>query len=75
MNIKKKIENIIESEIKYAEKNGSSNLSTCNYSGWDKDVWNYKDQIIKSIRDKGFLVSVNVKFGVTDITTKLNLDL
>ena len=75
MNIEEKIKQIVETEIEYAEKNGSTMLSTANHRHWDKDVWNYREQIIQAIRDRGYDVSVSVNHGVIDITTtkKLNL--
>ena len=73
--LENKISTIIGEQCEYAKMNGSSKLSTCNHSNWDRDTWNFKDQIIKSIRDKGFNVSVSVNHGVTDIVTtkKLNV--
>ena len=33
--LKNKLNAIAKKEMEYADKNGSTTLSTCNYSGWD----------------------------------------
>ncbi len=65
--LKNKLSAIAKEEMEYADKYGSTTLSTCNYSGWDMDVWNHKSAIIKKIRESGYNVSVSVSWGVTDI--------
>ena len=65
--LKDKLSRIAKREMEYADKNGYSQLSTCDYGGWDKDVWNHREAIIKKIRESGYNVSVSVSWGVTDI--------
>jgi len=65
--LKNKLNEIAKKEMEYADMRGSSKLSTCDYRGWDKDVWNHRAAIIKKIRDGGYNVSVSVSWGVTDI--------
>ena len=70
-----KLQSVINSACKYADKRGSTTLSTCNMSGWDNDIWNYQSQIIKAIRNRGYNVSVSVNWGVTDIVTSVQVEL
>jgi hypothetical protein len=73
--LKAKLIKIAEKEMEYANRDGSSKLSTCDYRGWDKDVWKYRKEIIQKIRDCGYNVSVSVAWGVTDIVTTKNINL
>lgn len=73
-NIKDKIDKVIATEIKYCEENGISKLSTCDYRNWDEVVWNYRENIIDGIRNKGYMVSTSINWGVLDIETKLKLN-
>ena len=56
-------------------KDGYSNFSTCGHYNYDRDVWNFRHQIMDAIISRGYLVSSVVRHGVTDvtITKKLNL--
>jgi hypothetical protein len=74
-NLKEKLTRIAKQEMDYATENGSSTLSTCDYRGWDKDVWNNRQLIIKKLRDCGYNVSVKVAWGVTDIVTTKKIEL
>ena len=62
-----KLNAIAKEEMDYADKNGSTTLSTCDHHSWDLDVWRHRAAIIKKIRDSGYNVSVSVSWGVTDI--------
>jgi hypothetical protein len=72
--IEEKLKQIVERECKYADRDGSSAFSTCDYSNWDKDIWRHREVIINSIRNRGYNVSVSVKWGVTDIVTTKKID-
>ena len=65
--LKNKLNEIAKTQMKYADMNGSTKLSTCDHRGWDKDVWNHRGAIIEKIRDSGYNISVSVSWGVTDI--------
>lgn len=66
-NLEQKINKIIDDELEYADKRGSTKLSTCDHYNWDRDVWNHRHQIIEEIRRRGYSVSVSTNWGVTDI--------
>lgn len=67
--IKTKLQQVVESEVYYAAKNGQSKLSTCDYPNWDKDIWNHHHAIIEAIRKRGFNVRATTNWGVLDIVT------
>ena len=67
MTLQDKLQNTINTECNYADKNGSSRLSVCDHSSWDRDLWAHRESIIDAIRKRGYSVSVSVKWGVTDI--------
>jgi hypothetical protein len=75
----KKLKQKLKTNIKYhidrvAEK-GSSSFSTCDYSGWDKDIWNYRHSIIDKLTDEGYRVESAVNHGVLDVTITANIEL
>lgn len=69
--MQEKLQKIINTEVESADKYGQSKLSACNMLGygWDRDVWNYRNVIIKGIMNRGYNVDVSVNWGVTDIIT------
>ena len=69
MEIQEKILREIDTECRYAEKNGTSRFSTCDHYNWDSDIWNNRQQIITGIRDRGYNVSQSTNWGVLDIIT------
>jgi len=75
MNLKEKLQKIVDIECQYADRDGTSTLSTCDHFGWDKDIWNYRHEIITAIRNRGYDVSSSVKWCVTDILTKTKIEL
>ena len=64
-----KLQKIINTEVEYADKDGQSRLSICNARHWDIDIWNYKNEIIQALINRGYNVDVSVNWGVTDIIT------
>jgi hypothetical protein len=72
-NLRDKILKAVEIECQYATRDGSSKLSVCDHSNWDKDLYNFRHQIIDKIRERGFNVSVNSKWGVLDIVTTISI--
>jgi hypothetical protein len=67
--IKTKLQQVVDTEIKYATERGYSSLSTCDYRNWDKDIWNHRHTIIEAIKNNGFHVSISTNWGVLDIVT------
>ena len=65
--IKDKLTAFADKEIAYAEKNGKSHFATCNYSGWDADIWAHKNSIMDYIRSKGYIVTYETNHGVLDV--------
>ena len=54
--LKEKLNKNISYHIDRIAKTGSSSFSTCDYSGWDKDIWNHRNSIIDKFVDLGFNV-------------------
>ena len=73
--LKEKLTQVIDIECKYAVDNGTSHFDTCDAFGygWDKDIWNYRHEIVDAIRKRGYSVSVQTSYGVTRFITKRNL--
>lgn len=72
-----KIQNKVDELCKRCDEHDSAKLSVCNaFSyGWDRDEWNYRYDILATIRQRGYNAFMSVNHGVTDIdiTKKLNL--
>ena len=66
--------NITYHKEQVAEK-GSSSFSTCDYHGWDKDIWNYRHSIIDKLVSTGYCVESAVNHGVLDVTITAYLEL
>lgn len=66
--IKNKLTAFADKQIKWVEENGSGSFSTCNYSGWDYDIWNHKHSIMDYIRSKGYTVTSKTNHGVLDVS-------
>jgi len=62
-----KIQDKINFELEYADKNGSTTFSVCDHYNWDRDFWDNRHVMINEMRSRGYNVSVSVKWGVTDI--------
>ena len=73
--IKGKLTKFADEQIEYANKEGNTKFSTCNYSGWDKDIWNHKHSIMDYIRSKGFNVTSETNHGVLDVYIVKQLEL
>ena len=74
-NLKQKLEDFINTQARYADKDGSTSFATCSHSNWDRDIWNHKDEIIGAIRKRGYKVSSSTSFGVLDVVVRKDLDL
>jgi len=74
-NLKEKLLAVVNDRCERASDVGTATLSVCDHSGWDKDYWAYRHEIIAKIREKGYNVSVSTSYGVTDIviTEKITL--
>jgi hypothetical protein len=73
--LKEKLNKNISYHVERVAEKGSSSFSTCDYHGWDKDIWNYRHSIIDKLIDLGFNVESAVNHGVLDVTITANLDL
>lgn len=73
--LKEKLNKNIEYHKERVAETGSSSFSTCDYSGWDKDIWNYRHSIIDKLVSTGYCVESAVNHGVLDVTITANLDL
>jgi hypothetical protein len=73
--LKEKINKNIAYHVERVAEKGSSSFSTCDYSGWDKDIWNYRHSIIDKLIDLGLNVESAVNHGVLDVTITANLEL
>ena len=73
--LKEKLNKNISYHVERVAKTGSSSFSTCDYSGWDKDIWNYRHSIVDKLIDLGFNVDSQMNHGVLDITITANLEL
>lgn len=69
MDIQKHIQKVIDEEAATTLKSGMSKLDTCDARHWDQLIWNYKEQIIETLRKRGFTVNTKRSFGVTTIVT------
>jgi len=73
--LKEKLKTNIKYHIDRVAEKGSSSFSTCDYSGWDKDIWNYRHSIVDKLIDLGFNVDSQMNHGVLDITITANVEL
>jgi hypothetical protein len=73
--LKERLTDVINNECKYADKNGSTKMSTCSDPNWNQDVWNYKNEIVSAIEKRGYNVSCEVRWGVTDYTITPKIEL
>jgi hypothetical protein len=73
--LKEKLNKNISYHVDRVNEKGSSSFSTCDYSGWDKDIWNYRHSIVDKLIDLGFNVDSQMNHGVLDITITANLEL
>ena len=73
--LKEKLNKNIEYHVERVAEKGSSSFSTCDYSGWDKDIWNYRHSIIDKLIDLGLNVESAVNHGVLDVTITANIEL
>lgn len=67
MNTQEKIQSKIDELCKRADNIGHAKLSVCNAMNWDIDFWNYKHDIVDTIRRRGYNVSLERSDGVDDI--------
>ena len=73
--LKEKLKTNIKYHIDRVAETGSSSFSTCDYRGWDKDIWNHRHSIIDNLVTKGYRVESAVNHGVLDVTITANLEL
>jgi hypothetical protein len=73
--LEEKLQDCVNSQCEYAEKNGSTKLSVCSERNWDSDKWNYRQDIMDAIRGRGYNVSQQTNWGVLDITTTKKITL
>jgi len=70
-----KVQQLINLKCEEAEKTGESKITTSYGYSWDMDIYNSKEQIIQTIRNRGFEVRSKTSFEVTDITILKNIEL
>lgn len=75
MTLQEKIQNFVDNEAKYVEKDGSTKFSTCDHRGWDQDIYNQLGAITTALRERGYNVNTRVNWGVTDVTITKKLEL
>lgn len=73
--LKEKLKTNIKYHIDRVAEKGSSSFSTCDYRGWDKDIWNHRHSIIDNLVTKGYRVESAVNHGVLDVTITANIEL
>jgi hypothetical protein len=73
--LKEKLNKNIEHHKERVAKTGSSSFSTCDYRGWDKDIWNHRHSIIDKLVSTGYRVESAVNHGVLDVTITANIEL
>lgn len=73
--LKEKLKTNIKYHIDRVAEKGSSSFSTCDYRGWDKDIWNHRHSIIDKLIDLGLNVESAVNHGVLDVTITANIEL
>ena len=73
--LKEKLKQNIKYHVERVAKTGSSSFSTCDYSGWDKDIWNHRHSIIDKLVSTGYRVESSVNHGVLDVAITANLEL
>ena len=75
MTTQEKITNKIKELAEEVESDGYAVLSVCDHSNWDRDLWMYYRTIMESLRQKGYSVSSQTKWGVLDINITKKLDI
>ena len=73
--LKEKLNKLINDHVERITETGSSTFSTCDYHGWDKDIWNHRHSIIDKLVSTGYRVESAVNHGVLDVTITANLEL
>ena len=73
--LKEKLKENIQHHVDRVAKKGSSSFSTCDYRGWDKDIWNHRHSIIDKLVRAGYRVESSVNHGVLDVAITANLEL
>jgi len=75
MNVEQEIQSIIDNMANHVEKTGSTKLSVCNERNWDKDLWNYRHQIMDALRGRGYIINSSTNYEVLDIIVTKKLEL
>mgnify|MGYP003995245327 CR=1 FL=1 len=65
--VQDKIQEIVNKLCKEVENKGRARLETCDHPNWDRDVWDYHQDIYRNLLTKGYNVSLSVEHKVTDI--------
>tara|TARA_Y100000592_G_scaffold63269_1_gene98668 strand:+ start:10991 stop:11221 length:231 start_codon:yes stop_codon:yes gene_type:complete len=67
MDVKEKLQELVNTHGEIVEKEGNSHISTCNHYSWDQDVWNHRHEIMGALIKRGYHVSSKTNHGVLDI--------
>ena len=76
--VKKKLQNYVESIAVNVEEDGKYHFEVCNLApgyGWDEDYYKHRSDIMSALRKRGYTVFSKTNFGVIDIdvTKPMNL--
>lgn len=63
-----KLQKIVNDLAEKCNLKGSAKLSTCDFYGWDKDVWMHRNAIMDALKKRGYIVESKKNFDVLDIT-------
>jgi len=75
MNIEHEIQNLIDNMANNVENTGSAKLSVCDERNWDKNLWEYRHQIMDTLRGRGYIVNSSTNYEVLDIVVTKKLEL
>lgn len=73
--LENKLKAFIQNEVDYIEKTGSTKISTCDHSNWDRDIWTHRQDIMNAFIEKGYSVYSKINWGVLDIYVTKHLSL
>lgn len=75
MDIKEKLQQFIDYQSEYVERDGHTTFSTCSHPNSDRIIWRFRGDIEGALRKRGYKVTSSVNHGVTDyvITKEIHL--
>lgn len=73
--LEEKLQKCVDGLADEADKNGKVRFSVCDHSNWDKDEWVYQKEIVAALRNRGYEVCGETKFGVMDYWIRRSVNL